>query len=557
MQWFANLRIQTKLVLISAAVGLLTVAQGGFGVLQIRELNTADTHMYEAVVSPYVDAVYFADGLGREQRALRDALLARTRADVTAAEDALLEAADASSGAISSLERQSLDASVRVALDSARVAYEAWAPVRDRAMTLAKAGRRNDALQVVQGEAAEAASGVRARIDALATEFGSVGDEIARNNSSLATRATWTIVVAMLLVTLGTVTVGVSVARSIARPLTAAVETLEAVANGDLTARSDVRSHDEVGRLGVALNRAAEAMQTSMREIASNAQALAAASEELSAVATQMGSNAHSTSSKAEVVAAAADEVSRNVQTVAAGTEEMGASIKEISSNAAQAAQVALGAVQTAERTNATVTQLGVSSQEIGEVIKVITSIAEQTNLLALNATIEAARAGEAGKGFAVVANEVKELAKETSRATEDIARKIEAIQGDTEGAVAAIGEISGVIRQLNDISGTIASAVEEQAATTGEIARNVEQAARGAHEIAGNITGVASNAQSTSQGVQNAQHAAHELASMAATLQGLVGRFVVDARPGSTRGASAAKDAADFTVAVPVPQAA
>ena len=87
--------------------------------------------------------------------------------------------------------------------------------------------------------------------------------------------------------------------------------------------------------------------------------------------------------------------------------------------------------------------KLGESSAEIGNVVKVITSIAEQTNLLALNATIEAARAGEAGKGFAVVANEVKELAQETAKATEDIARRVLAIQGDTTAAVAAIEEIS------------------------------------------------------------------------------------------------------------------
>src|SRR5207248_3908370 len=137
-----------------------------------------------------------------------------------------------------------------------------------------------------------------------------------------------------------------------------------------------------------------------------------------------------------------------------------------------------------AEMTTATVAKLGESSTEIGQVIKVITSIAQQTNLLALNATIEAARAGEAGKGFAVVANEVKELAKETAKATEDISRKIEAIQNDTEGAVAAIGQIGVVIGQINDIQNTVASAVEEQSVTTNEITRNLSEAAKGGVDI-------------------------------------------------------------------------
>jgi methyl-accepting chemotaxis protein len=128
----------------------------------------------------------------------------------------------------------------------------------------------------------------------------------------------------------------------------------------------------------------------------------------------------------------------------------MGASIKEIARNASEAAKIATSAVKVAEITTAAVSKLGDSSSEIGQVIKVITSIAQQTNLLALNATIEAARAGEAGKGFAVVANEVKELAKETAKATEDISRKIGAIQTDTKQAVEAIHTIGAVINQIN-----------------------------------------------------------------------------------------------------------
>ncbi len=171
---------------------------------------------------------------------------------------------------------------------------------------------------------------------------------------------------------------------------------------------------------------------------------------------------------------------------------------------------------------------LGESSAEIGQVIKVITGIAQQTNLLALNATIEAARAGEAGKGFAVVANEVKELAKATAEATEDISQKIEAIQGNTASAVSAIGEITHVISQINDIQTTIASAVEEQTATTNEIARSVTGAADGMGGIADGAVEVANAAKATQQSTTESLDAATAVSAMAEQLSVLVGQYTI-----------------------------
>jgi len=261
-------------------------------------------------------------------------------------------------------------------------------------------------------------------------------------------------------------------------------------------------------------------------EVADIAQFLASAAEQLTANSQQMSANAEETSAQANVVSAASEQVNKNLQTVSAGTEEMGASIREIAKNATEAAKIATSAVKMAQQTNQTVTKLGDSSTEIGQVIEVITSIAQQTNLLALNATIEAARAGEAGKGFAVVANEVKELAKETAKATEDISRKIEGIQTDTKGAVDAIASITSVINEVNNISSTIATAVEEQNATTNEMARNLGEAARGSGEIVKNISGVAEAAQSTTRGATDTQKAAAELARVATNLRDLVARF-------------------------------
>ena len=337
--------------------------------------------------------------------------------------------------------------------------------------------------------------------------------------------------------------IGIWLAIGIARPVQQTAAAIEALAQGDLSTRLSIQSSDELGCMGRSLNRALEGISTAvdaqkvdwnqvgeqrrqmvriLDEVNSSAGTLASSAEEMTAVSTQMAANAEETSAQAGVVSAASEQVSKNVHTVATGVEEMNAAIREIARNASDAARVSQQAVSTAATANASIGKLGDSSLEIGKVIKVITSIAEQTNLLALNATIEAARAGEAGKGFAVVANEVKELAKETAKATEDISRKIEAIQGDTRGAVASIRQIGEVIAQINDISNTIASAVEEQTATANEMSRNVAEAAKGTSEIAQNITSVAMAAQNTTQGATNCQQAAAEMSRMATELQQL-----------------------------------
>ena len=321
--------------------------------------------------------------------------------------------------------------------------------------------------------------------------------------------------------------------RIVSKSLRRLADMIQDIAQGesDVTKRLEVVSNDELGEISRFFNLFMDKLQDVMQQVAANTRQVTTASRQLLEASRQITSNSAETSVQANAVSQATRQVDQHLQSVSHGAEEMTSTIQHIADNAHQAAKMASKAVQTAQAANTTVSKLGRSSSEIGAVVNVITSIAQQTNLLALNATIEAARAGEAGKGFAVVANEVKELARQTSKATEDIGQKINAIQTDTKGAVEAIGGISGVINQINNISGTIATAVEEQSATTNEMTRNVSEAAKGGGEISANIGGTARAAEGTSARAQESYKAAQKLAEVAAQLSNLVGQFKVTGR--------------------------
>ncbi|NMO54258.1 methyl-accepting chemotaxis protein [Actinoplanes sp. TBRC 11911] len=423
--------------------------------------------------------------------------------------------------------RDSMPAAASQLIDELQTNWDAYAEIATTKMI--PAGNRNALTEWAAVRDNEALPVITKVYDNLTALDSAETADAARNASaakagyeSSRTTAIITLVVGLIVA----LALGLMVARKIVGSLTKVTYVCDGLADGDLTRNTGLDTNDEPGRMGRSLDVAMTRLRATISTIEGSAASLAGASEQMTGTAANIAASAEQTSVQALAVSTAAEEVSRSVETVASGSEQMGASIREISENAAEAARVASEAVTATATTSATMNKLGDSSAEIGNVIKVITSIAEQTNLLALNATIEAARAGEMGKGFAVVASEVKDLAQETARATEDISRRVEAIQADTSGAITAIEQISLVIERISEFQTTIASAVEEQTATTAEMNRSVAEASGGTGEIAQNINGVADAARMTSQGVAETQQATAELARMSTELSSLVSTF-------------------------------
>ncbi len=551
---------------MAAVIALLLVAMTIVGLLAVRGMQTINTHT-EQIAKNWLPSVRVLGELRSAINLNRAQLRAYMTADTTEERDNLDRNMKATLAVIAtarrSYEAMISSAEERSLFESWSRGWEQYVKTADGVLEVLRAGNGNATKQAsdlfnktVRSVANQSDEYLRKLID-LNNRGADAETKIAADGYAEAFALMSAVIVLAVLAGIG---IGSWFIRDISRCIASIIRPMQALGEGNLTTEIPYRGQKtEVGMMADALEVFKTALIAKKRadDIASKeaevklersrrldeitgrfeavvgeiVETVSTASSALEGHAGGLTHTAGRAQDLATSVTAASEEACTNVQSVASATEELSASVNEISRQVQDSARMANEAVAQARKTNEQVSELSKSAARIGDVVELINTIAGQTNLLALNATIEAARAGEAGRGFAVVASEVKALAEQTARATGEIGQQISGIQSATQQSVGAIRDISITIEKLQEISSTIASAVEQQGAATQEISRNVQHAASGTQQVSANVADVQRGAVDTGTAASQVLSAAKSLADDSARLSMEVKRFIAGVR--------------------------
>jgi len=544
MKMWANLKVMAKLmVLVAGSIAALLII-GSMGLVSMHRMNNSEQELNMAVT--HVDML---DDLKNEFLLIRINLLYSLalddRAKIGEKKKNVVAGSEKIREGMSNFLKSDLDAKEKELIGIFKEGFEAYMVEAPKLLDLAENGVGNpqghaEAMKFATTIVAPLYSAPAKAIDEL-VDYNIKDAAAIYQQDKASNRFAFILMITMiagaLLLCAG---LGLFIALSISRPLNKVLDVLTKVADGDLTARSDINCRDEMGLLAAEVNVTAEKLHDIISHVVLNSTQVASAANQLHATSIQIATGAEEVAAQSGTVATASEEMTATSTEIAQNCNLAFEGSQQASDAAVNGASVVQESVavmgriaQRVKESAKTIESLGASSDQIGEIVGTIEDIADQTNLLALNAAIEAARAGEQGRGFAVVADEVRALAERTTKATKEIGQMIKAIQHQTKGAVNAMDEgvqevekgtseaarsgeaLQSILIQINSVTAQlsqIATAAEEQTATTSEISNNIQQ-----------ITEVV---QETAKGAHESASAASQLSRVAEELQRLVGQF-------------------------------
>lgn len=546
MKFWRDLKVKTKLIVMVCGFCAALVVVGTIGLYSMRKVSHGIAESNESLghvaLLSDMKSNFFQMRLDLSQMISLDQIerVKEIREDFKEKGTLVQEELDAYLQQRLTLEERNLVTTFQEGFAACSAEGEKLADRIEAAIVSGNEVARKEAVEFALGKVAPLYEEPAEAIDAIVQNRVIAAQAMSREDMALYRRAFIILASVAIAVMFLSFLAGVGIAGSISSPLNMVLGVLTKVAAGDLTARAKIHSRDEMGLLAGEVTAMAEKLNDIMTHVAVNTTHVASAASQMQSASEKMATGAEEVAAQAGTVAVASEEMAATSSEIAQNCLMAYETSQRTNSTAAKGAQVVketiaiMGRIaHMVQETAKAIGSLGARSDEIGEIVRVIEDIADQTNLLALNAAIEAARAGEQGRGFAVVADEVRALADRTAKATKQIAQMIKGIQQETKGAVhamengvkevekgtveaarseQALREILDQIDLMAQQMNHVATAAEEQTATTTEISNNVLQ--------------ISTVIQDTAQGAHESASASNKLADLADELQKLVGRF-------------------------------